>query len=368
MSAKILVIGGGLSGLTAARALHRAGISFRLIEARDRLGGRILSVDTTGSSAGPFDLGPSWFWPGMQADFGHFVGAEGVESFPQADAGDLLFQRGPGFVQRHPGMRQEPPSMRMIGGTTALIAALACDLPPDTINLNTRATQVTLTSSGVDVLTDKGRLSAHHVLLAVPPRLLAAHVSFDPPMPDPVIRLWQDTPTWMAPHAKFVAVYDHAFWRDDGLSGAARSATGPLIEIHNATTADGQAALFGFVGIPAEARARVGEAALIAACVQQLGHLFGPPAVRPRATLYKDWAADPLTATPDDLTAGNHPMPTRHPWVEGPWHRHLTLIGSETCRTEPGYLAGAHEAAEQGFAALLATLDPQPVRKETPCA
>ena len=101
MSAQVLVIGGGLSGLTAARALHRAGIGVQLIEARDRLGGRILSVDASGIGSGPFDLGPSWFWPGMQPGFGHFVKAMGVESFPQADAGDLLFQRGPGSVQRY---------------------------------------------------------------------------------------------------------------------------------------------------------------------------------------------------------------------------------------------------------------------------
>jgi monoamine oxidase len=354
MSTQVLIIGGGLSGLTAARALHRAGVGFQLIEARDRLGGRILSVDG-------FDLGPSWFWPDMQPDFAGFVQRSGVTSFPQADAGDLLFQRGLGSVQRYPGMRQEPASMRLSGGIATLIAALARDLPSGAIRLSTRATSLTLAPAGVDVTTDTGQvLSVAHVLLALPPRLLAAQVSFDPPMPAAVTRIWQDTPTWMAPHGKFVAVYDRAFWRDAGLSGAARSQVGPLVEIHDATTAEGQAALFGFVGVPAESRARAGEAAVIAAAVQQLGQLFGPLATQPSATLYKDWAADPFTATPDDLTAGNHPSPSRHPWVEGGWQNRLTLIGSETSSTEPGYLAGAHEAAERGTAAVLARLVIQP--------
>jgi monoamine oxidase len=353
MSAKVLVIGGGLSGLTAARALHRAGIGFQLIEVRDRLGGRILSVDATGIGVGPFDLGPSWFWPGMQSAFGDFVQSTGVVSFPQTDAGDLLFQPGHGPPQRYPGMRQEPPSMRMDGGTAALITALARGLPPGVIRLNTRATHLALTSTGIDVTTDSGQvLSVAQVLLALPPRLLAAQVGFDPPLPAAVTRLWQSTPTWMAPHAKFVAVYDRAFWREAGLSGAARSQVGPLVEIHDATTAEGQAALFGFVGVPAESRAKAGEAAVIAAAVKQLGQLFGPLAARPTATLYKDWAADPLTATPDDLDAGNHPSPARQPWIEGDWQTRLILIGSETSRTEPGYLAGAHEAAERGTAAV----------------
>lgn len=37
----VIIIGGGLSGLTAARQLHQAGIDFLLLEASDRLGGRV---------------------------------------------------------------------------------------------------------------------------------------------------------------------------------------------------------------------------------------------------------------------------------------------------------------------------------------
>lgn len=66
-SQTILIVGGGLAGLTAARLLHRAGVEFKLLEARERLGGRILSVDATGEPSGDgFDLGASWFWPDMK--------------------------------------------------------------------------------------------------------------------------------------------------------------------------------------------------------------------------------------------------------------------------------------------------------------
>ena len=67
MDTDVLIVGGGLAGLTAARLLHRSGIDFRLLEARDRLGGRILSAGADGNpSADGFDLGPSWFWPAAQ--------------------------------------------------------------------------------------------------------------------------------------------------------------------------------------------------------------------------------------------------------------------------------------------------------------
>lgn len=69
------------------------------------------------------------------------------------------------------------------------------------------------------------------------------------------------------------------------------------MEIHNATTASGHAALFGFVGLGPEQRATAGEAAIARASIEQFACIFGPEALRPRATLYKDWTADPLTAS-----------------------------------------------------------------------
>jgi monoamine oxidase len=102
-----------------------------------------------------------------------------------------------------------------------------------------------------------------------------AAVQFDPAPEARTLQCWRDTPAWMAPHAKVFAIYHRPFWRDAGLSGTAQSMVGPLVEIHNATTASGRAALFGFVGVGAQQRASLGEEALLAACVEQLVRTFG---------------------------------------------------------------------------------------------
>ena len=47
-SPKVVVVGGGIAGLTAAYHLHQAGIDVELYEARQRSGGRIFSVDVDG--------------------------------------------------------------------------------------------------------------------------------------------------------------------------------------------------------------------------------------------------------------------------------------------------------------------------------
>ncbi len=359
----VLIVGGGLAGLTAAWHLHRADIPFILVEARDRLGGRILTVGADGTAAPDgFDLGPSWFWPGMHPDMARAVADLGLTAFEQASEGALLFQRAGGTrPERYPTMRQEPASMRLTGGTGAIIAALAARLPAEAIHLSARVTRISRTESGLtaDISLADGdlqHLAAAHVICALPPRLLAETVAFDPEPEAATLALWRNTPTWMAPHAKFFALYDRAFWRDAGLSGMAQSQTGPLVEIHDATTASGKAALFGFVGVPAAHRMRAGREAVIAASVAQLGQLFGPEALTPQATLYHDWAADPLTATPLDQTAGGHPVGGRRDWGGAAWKDRLTLAGSETAIRDPGYLAGAIEAGEQAATAVIRQL------------
>ena len=151
----------------------------------------------------------------------------------------------------------------------------------------------------------------------------------------------------MAPHAKIFALYDRPFWRDAGLSGMSQSMVGPLVEIHDATTASGKAALFGFVGVPAGNRVALGDEALIRAAIQQLTRLFGPEAASPRATLVKDWAQDQWTATNADAMSSAHPAPQTGKWVTGAWQGRLLMAGSEASPSDPGYLAGAIEASQK---------------------
>ena len=54
---RVIVVGGGMAGVSAARALTDAGVACVVLEARDRLGGRLHTVDVGGA---PVDLGGSW--------------------------------------------------------------------------------------------------------------------------------------------------------------------------------------------------------------------------------------------------------------------------------------------------------------------
>lgn len=57
----VVVVGAGLSGLVAARELRKAGKTVAILEARDRIGGRMVSAQTIAD--GVVDLGGQWVGP-----------------------------------------------------------------------------------------------------------------------------------------------------------------------------------------------------------------------------------------------------------------------------------------------------------------
>lgn len=367
--ARVAIIGSGLSGLTAAMLLEQQGVhGVVLFEARHTLGGRILSVDAAGSvvdasepALDRFDLGPSWFWPGMQLQLDRLVGELGLQRFAQFEDGDLLVERAPREAPlRMKGYASSPPSMRLSGGTGALIAAISARLQHTQLRTGQTVRRLCHLGSHIELHSQdaSGALTTwrvDQVLLAMPPRLAEARIAFEPPLPSELASRWRATPTWMAPHAKYVALYDAPFWRDQGLSGSARSALGPMAEIHDVSMPGGHAALFGFVGVPARVRRRVTDAELRAHCRAQLGRLFGERAAAPVADALKDWAMDPLTAIEADQdNDGQHGDAPPSRADHGPWQASLFGIASEWSPTFPGYLAGAVDAATRGVQACLA--------------
>lgn len=357
---RVAIVGAGLAGLYAAYVLEKKGIKdYVVLEARDVPGGRIASTahakgkfDRSGEG---FDLGPAWFWPAFQTDMAQLVDELRLETFQQFETGDMLLERSSKQPpERTAGYVNSPPSMRIAGGMFSLIDALHQRLDPERVVMGQRVYSLSISEGSVELLSENAQKQiagyrADHVLLALPPRLVESELTFLPALPDKLAGQWRGTETWMAPHAKYIAVFDQPFWREQGLSGEARSGVGPMVEIHDASNPEGKAALFGFVGVPPDVRGRVSEEELIIACRAQFVRLFGAHAGNPKTEVFKDWAKDIYTATDADQTSsGAHPAPALSPG-SGPWANRLTGVGSEWSREFTGYLAGAIDAVDRGL-------------------
>lgn len=348
------IIGGGLCGLAVARGLHRRGAAFALFEARARLGGRILSVGGTGAGLA-IDLGPTWFWPETQPLIARLIADLGLADFPQHDEGTVLHLRDPEKAPEpleskaiHNGSR------RVRGGMASLVDAVARELPRDRLHLGHELTHVADRGDRVALTFRAGdrsvEVEARHVVLALPPRLLAEHVRFEPELDDATGEAMRNAETWMAAQAKVVIGYDRASWREDGRSGNAfvTHERAVLGEIFDACDANGQkAALGGFLALPPDVRKTFG-AGLPMLMASQMVQVFGP--VLEQGELhYQDWATERLTCSALDRVphVADH-VDVANPLLRRPlWEGRLYLGGAETASHAAGYLEGALDAARR---------------------
>lgn len=360
MSYPIVVIGAGLSGLYSSYLLDQAGHRTLLVEGRDRIGGRILS-ERSSSAAHRFDLGPSWFWPGMNTRFEKLLKQLGLNSFEQYQSGAFTIEKSDGsIIRQHLSYAQQPASHRVDGGMQSLIEALSQKLSARVnIKTATRLTAMTMHAHAIELQftseTGVWTQFASQVILTIPPRLLEQDIQFMPDLSTEMLQQMHDTPTWMAQYAKFVAVYPTAFWREQGSSGTVVSQRGPITEIHDASDRFGNnAALFGFIGANAAYRAGIGKDALCKQIIKQLTNIFGDQGASPSSLHLQDWSQEALTASSSD----RYPL-TMHPnynnaMVPNEWASRLWLAGTERSREFGGYLEGALDAAEKAVSELLA--------------
>lgn len=349
---EVLVVGGGVCGLRLAGLLAEQGIPHRLAEARPTLGGRV-RTQRYEDPPGYADLGPAWVWP-HQPRILTRLRELGLPTFEQYTAGELVFEDREGRVQRH-AMATMGGSLRVEGGLVRLVDALAAKLDASGVWLGAQLQRLERVGDEVEATFGDQRIHrSRRVVLAMPPRIAAETIVFDPPLPALLRKAMLMVPTWMAAHAKAVAVYDTPFWRAAGLNGDAISHRGPLGEIHDATPHDETVgALFGFFGTDARWR-RAHRDAAESLVLDQLTRLFGDAASRPRSLIIEDWAEDRHVALPDEPMPSGHP--TYRPLQEhlGPWSSSLVLSGTELASNEGGYLEGALVAAEDALEAIKA--------------
>jgi len=88
-SVDVAVIGAGLAGLVTARDVAAAGLDVLVLEARNRVGGRLLNAPLPGADGEIVEAGGQWVGPG-QDRIASLITELGLATFPTYDTGDKL--------------------------------------------------------------------------------------------------------------------------------------------------------------------------------------------------------------------------------------------------------------------------------------
>jgi monoamine oxidase len=127
----VIVVGAGVAGLVAADRLVAAGRTVRVLEARDRVGGRTRSVEVPGHPGVVIDEGGQWVGPGQDLLYRELQ-RFGLRTYPQPTHGSaLVLFRGKArrYTGRIPNL--DPVTLLDVGWTQRRFDRLC-----DTVNLD----------------------------------------------------------------------------------------------------------------------------------------------------------------------------------------------------------------------------------------
>jgi putrescine oxidase len=179
---------------------------------------------------------------------------------------------------------------RVVGGTE-LIAIRLAERLGDRVLLEAPVRGISWSDGRAEVDAGSVRVTAHRVIVAVPPNLIGG-IHFDPPLPAWRMQLQQSISQGSV--TKVLAVYDHPFWREDGLSGEGLAPRRFVRELYDNTPPSASVGvLCTFLpGEQADAAARMTPSARRAALLDGIAAFVGPEALRATDVVETDWAAE----------------------------------------------------------------------------
>jgi putrescine oxidase len=191
---------------------------------------------------------------------------------------------------------------RVVGGSQ-LIAIRLAERLDGRVRLGQPVRAIRWSDGAVEVIAESESVSATHAILAVPPNLTGA-IRFSPTLPS-----WRYRPEQGASQGhgrKVLAVYDHPFWREDGLAGEGFAPYSLVREVYDNTPPSGEpGVLVAFLaGEVYEQTARLDAAERRQVVLGGFGRYFGDEARRPSDYLEVDWSAEEWTRGAYSATFG----------------------------------------------------------------
>ena len=337
---EVIIIGGGLTGLTLAYLLQKSGVQAIILEARNRLGGRIHTKYA--SNEAPVELGATWLGK-KHKSLRHLLKELDLKIFIQELGERAVYEpistSPPQQVVLPPN---EDPSFRIANGSSSLINNLASKLSKEQIRLNSVVKSIKKVGDKLLIKDDNSTSEATLVVSTLPPHLLVNSIKFFPPLPSEFQNIADNTHTWMGESIKVCLTYDQPFWRKS-TSGTMFSNVGPISELYDHSNVEDN--LFSLKGFMNEGFAGATKEERKNFALNQLSKYYGDQVRNFLSYSETSWINEKYTHEDYSGYILPHQNNGKNLLRSAFYSDSLMIAGSETAPSHPGYMDGAVESA-----------------------
>lgn len=342
-STDVIILGAGLSGLTCAYYLWKEGVHVTILEARDRIGGRILTHGFDQKE--PIEMGATWLGT-KHTHLNALLSELQIDIFPQVIGRQVFFEPisiSPPSLATVP--ENSDPSYRIRGGTASLIHALIHRVGPENIITGTPVHALDFTGTAIEIHTDNNTYTAQKVISTLPPNLLVHSIQSVPEWPNDFFQIASNTHTWMGESIKIALRFNEPFWTEGQSSGTVMSNVGPVTELYDHTDyARSIFALKGFINSSNHALSKEQRLEII---LKQLQKYYGEKIMRYTEYVEKVWRDERYTFYPYHQHVLPHQGNGHAIYQNALYDNRLIISGAETSPVYPGYMEGAVYAGQQ---------------------
>ncbi len=341
IASDIVIIGGGLTGLTLAHLFRSTPYKVHIIEARERLGGRIYT--NFKNELAPIEMGATWLSKQHTA-LHALLKTLKLDVFEQELGEKAIYE--PSSLTPHQLVTLPPnsdASYRIKDGTSKLIDTLAASIAKEHVFYNELVSSIKKEEDFITIQTKKNIFKADNVVSTLPPYLLQSTIKITPDFPLDVIDIMENTHTWMGESIKVGLRFKTPFWRTDNSSGTIFSNVGPIPEFYDHSNYEGnQYALKGFFNSSYFSLSKDERLKMV---LLQLRNYYGDVVDTYLSYEEKVWRNEPFTYS----EYHNHILPHQNnghnvfqkPYLDGAFF----IAGAETATQFPGYMEGAIRSA-----------------------
>ncbi len=348
MQKNIVIIGGGLTGVTLAYLLRRKNIDATILEARPRLGGRVFTK-MSGNHI-PIDMGAAWLWD-YNPRLKKLLDQLQIGVFSQTMDNPVWYQSKPQVAfETIQVPSHQTKSYRIDGGSTNLILSLAATLNQENIHLNTVVKAISYNGDEYKIETNTGVFNSDLAAITLPPAL-AAQLDFTPALPANYLRIATQTHTWMQDSIKFGLGFNKPFWDSPKRPITTFSSFSIISEVYNYSNLDKDR--FAIMGFLQPQAAQMTASARKEQVLGTLASFLGNQVYDHVSYEEYLWGNHPTTKAPGALDLPPHhnngARILRSNYNQGS----LLLAGSETSSVLAGYMEGAVNSALETFERIM---------------